>query len=288
MNNGPSKRNYYRTIRIVISLTCVYLGLLLVLYLFENQLVYPGSRYPNGNWSPNFVFEEVTLLAEDGTELVGWFLPGPNDDPQAAVHETILLFHGNAENVAQSTGRLGQLLQKHLNAEVFVIDYRGYGKSKGTPHQAGLLQDAEAALNWLMDRTGKSSEQIILFGHSLGGGPACYLAATYGSRALFLDRTFSSLVAAAQWNYPIFPVSGLMKNRFPSIEWIAKYEGPVFIAHGTNDRLIPITQARELYEAVVSDQKYLLEIEGWGHWDEFEQNYWEAVTDFYRETIQPL
>jgi len=177
------------------------------------------------------------------------------------------------------------LLRKHLGAEVFVFDYRGYGKSQGTPNQDGLLLDSKSALKWLMERTEKTPDQIIFAGHSLGGGPACYLAATFGCKGLILDRTFSSLVEAAQFNYPIFPVELLMQNRFPSKDWIAHYHGPVFIAHGTDDRLIPIEQARALFAAAPTDDKVLLEIDGWGHWDRFDDDYWRALKSFYQNSI---
>jgi fermentation-respiration switch protein FrsA (DUF1100 family) len=263
----------------------VYISVLLVLLVLENSLVYPGSKYPRGNWTPTeFAFEEVTYAAADGTQLVSWLLEptvtSQQVGPRADEQNVVLLFHGNAENVAQSARRMGVPLRDCLNATVLVAEYRGYGKSEGTPHQAGLLQDAEAAIKWLMERTGKVAQDIIVVGHSLGGGPACYIAANYHCRVLILDRTYDSLAAAAQWNYPVFPVKLLMRNQFPSDKWIQQFNGPVFISHGDQDRLIPVRCAERLHDLAPSEKKKLFLIEDWGHWDAFPKNYWVELANF--------
>jgi fermentation-respiration switch protein FrsA (DUF1100 family) len=255
------------------------------LLVLENKLVYVGSKYPRGNWNPTeFPFEEVTYAAADGTRLVSWLLEpvdgkhlaGPRSDEQ----KVVLLFHGNAENVAQSARRMGVPLRDCLNAVVLVAEYRGYGKSEGEPYESGILQDADAAMNWLSDRTGKSPDEIIVVGHSLGGGPACYIAGNQGCRALILDRTFDSLASAAQWNYPMFPVKFMMRNRFQSDTWIKQFTGPVFISHGDSDTLIPLQCAERLHEAAAGEKKKLHLIRDWGHWDAFPIDYWAELAEF--------
>jgi uncharacterized protein len=265
-------------------LAVVYLSVLLFLLILENKLVYPGSKYPRGNWQPTeFAFEEVKYQAVDGTQLVGWFLEAPGDTGAeffANNKQTVLLFHGNAENVAQSARRMGVPLRDRLGADVFVAEYRGYGKCEGQPSEMGLLQDAEAAMKWLSKKSGKRATEIIVVGHSLGGGPACYIAAKQGCQALILDRTFASLASAAQWNYPIFPVKLVMRNQFRSDEWIETFTGPVFISHGEKDSLIPIQSAEQLYGAAGGAMKKLYRIPEWGHWDAFPENYWSELAEF--------
>lgn len=280
-----SRRPYVRICRTVVTVfALVYLAVLIMLLVFEDKLVYAGSKYPRGNWNPKeFQFEEVVYNAADGTKLVSWLLEPETANPSAGEsnkQKVVLLFHGNAENVAQSARRMGVPLRDCLNATVLVAEYRGYGKSEGDPSEAGVLMDAEAAMEWLIQRTGKSAQEIIVVGHSLGGGPACYIAANQGCRALILDRTYDSLVAAAQWNYPVFPVKWLMRNRFQSDEWIKQFTGPVFISHGDRDTLIPLACAERLHQAATSANKKLHLIREWGHWDAFPDGYWHELAQF--------
>ena len=291
-NLSPPKKSHFwlRLYRWGIVGAVVYLSVLLLLLLLENQLVFPGSKYPRGNWQPQqFEFEEVSYQAEDGTELVSWFLDADSnaglvDSIPEKDRCTILLFHGNAENVAQSAARMGRPLQDTLDADVLVAEYRGYGKSSGSPDEAGVLQDAEAALKWLCQKTSKSPKEIILVGHSLGGAPACYLAGKEGCRALILDRTFDSLASAAQRSYPIFPVKWLMRNTMRSDLWIKTYHGPVLVIHGDGDTLIPEDLARNLFNSATHEHKKLLILKDWGHWDAFPKHYWQDVLGFLNHT----
>ncbi len=268
----------------------MYLIVLLFLILNETKLVYPSSKFPRGNWEPDdFVFEEIEFLAGDGTRLVGWYLPANqkpetgddrNGEPVSQSTETILLCHGNAENVAQSANYMGNDFRKTLNANVFIFDYRGFGKSEGTPSEPGLIDDSESALQWLSDRSGLSPDKIIIVGHSIGGGPAVHLAGKFGCKALVLDRTFNSLVAAAEANYPIFPLRYFMQNQFRSDEKIADYDGPLFQSHGVDDQLIPLELAKKLFDTAPTENKRFLLFEGMGHFDWMPENYWPELKAF--------
>ena len=178
----------------------------------ETNLVYPGSKYPRGNWQPtDFEFEEMEFTSSDGTKLYGWFLPVDEpksgsdvaEDQGVEKRDVVLLCHGNGENIAQSAVNNGIYFRHYLNADVFVFDYRGFGKSEGTPDEPGVLADSEAALTLLCDKTGCSCSEVILVGHSIGGGPAIHLASKYGCKMLILQRTFSKLTAPAQNMLPL-------------------------------------------------------------------------------------
>jgi fermentation-respiration switch protein FrsA (DUF1100 family) len=288
----------YRRIlaRLLLYPILAYALILVLLLVFETSLVYPGSKYPRGDWSPRrFAFEEIEFQASDSTHLVGWFLPRPTpvSDQDSHLSETILLCHGNAENVAQASAYMGDKMRETLNADVFVFDYRGYGKSDGTPFEEGVLDDAESALKLLCERTQKKPEEITLVGHSLGGGPACHLAGKYSCKALVLQRTFSSIVDAGQANYPIFPVRYLMRNRFPSAEKIKNYSGPLFQSHGSDDEIIPIHLARELFANAATGRKQFYEVSGMKHFDPLPVGYWVTLRSFFvdlagNQTIPPL
>jgi pimeloyl-ACP methyl ester carboxylesterase len=275
-----------------------YVLVLIGLVANETALVYPASKFPQGNWSPaNFAFEEVQFKAADSTKLVGWYLPRPEslsvdppeagtgDEKQGRLCETVLLCHGNAENCAEAACYNGELLRTTLNADVFVFDYRGYGKSEGTPSEAGVLDDAEHALKWICQKTQKSPSEIVIVGHSIGGGPACFLASRFGCKALVLQRTFKSLAETAQYNYPMFPVRYLMKNQFPSKERIKGYDGPVFQSHGSEDKLIPLEHAKELFANASTSQKTFYEIPGMGHYDGWPAEYWHQLREFLEAVL---
>lgn len=263
----------------LITIVVAYLLVLVFLAFFENRLVYPGSKYPRGEWNPDgFVYEEIQFEAADGTKLVGWYLP------RSGATETVLLCHGNGENAAQASSFMGEQLRQHLNANVFVYDYRGYGKSEGSPNEPGLLLDSEAAFDWLCDRESKTCKEIIVCGHSLGGGPAVHLASTSGAKILIIQQSFNSIVDAAGTQYPWVPVSLLMKNRFPSEEKIKNFDGPLFCSHGDCDKVVPFKCGRQLYDAAVSEQKTFYRRVGLGHYDHWDNEYWTTLQEFVATT----
>jgi len=284
----PRKKRWL--LRILILLGVGYFAILGFLAANETYLVFPGSSYPKGNWTPeNFAFEEVEFQSADGTKLVGWFLPfedtpSPQDgNAEPFQPRTILVCHGNGENVSQSSRHNGQGFRNTLKANVFEFDYRGFGKSQGAPFEEGVLQDAEAALDWVCEKTGTKPAEVIIVGHSIGGGPAVYLASTKGCKVLVLQRTFTSLPDAAQIQYPWLPVSWVMRNRFPSEERIKSYNGPLFQSHGDADTLIPVELGKRLHEAAPNDNKYFLEVPGMTHWDPLPSRYWTLLVQFVEQ-----
>jgi fermentation-respiration switch protein FrsA (DUF1100 family) len=276
VSNSTQHRVWWQTVaRFVLLIAILYVVLVLVVCANETRLVYPGSKFPQGNWRPaHLEIEEVEFASADGTNIVGWLMFKQNAD------RWVLVCHGNAENVAQSAQRLGIPIQSALNANVMIFDYRGFGKSQGTPSEAGVLQDAEAALKWLNDRTDTTPDQIIVFGNSLGGGPAVHLAAKFGARALILEQTFASLVEPAKELYWFLPVSLMMRNRFPSAEKIAGCSVPLFQAHGNRDDVVPIESGRKLFDASPAAIRKFVVLNGIGHWDPYPASYWATLADF--------
>ncbi|MEM9413141.1 MAG: alpha/beta hydrolase, partial [Planctomycetota bacterium] len=251
-----------------------YCGLIVMLVVFENYLVYPGSSASRGNWNPSFPFQEITFQSKDGTKLVGWFLPQEN------ASETVLVCHGNAENVAQSSASNGRNFQKSLNANVFVFDYRGYGKSEGSPSEQGVLEDAESALAWLNKKTNTRPSDVVLVGHSIGGGPAVHLASKMGAKILFLQRTFGSIVEPAQSTYWFVPVNLLMSNRYPSKQKIKSCDVPLHQSHGDLDQIVPIWSGRNVFNNSPAKIKEFFVNEGRGHNDPLPVEYWNSIRNF--------
>src|SRR5207248_5963463 len=131
---------------------------------------------------------------------------------------------------------------QQLEMPVLIFDYPGYGRSEGSPSEAGCYAAAEAAYAWLVQTQQVPPGQIILYGGSLGGGVAVELARRQPHRALILVSTFTSIPDMAQQLYPWLPARWLVRNRFDSLAKIGQCTQPVFIAHGTADGLLPYTQ----------------------------------------------
>lgn len=227
-----------------------YLGVMLVLLLLENWLVYPAPRYPAGDWeAAHLPHEDVHFTSADGTKLHGWLVEHPR--PRAV----ILYCHGNGEHVAYNDDLLA-MLRDNFRVSVFAFDYRGYGRSEGEPFETGILEDAEAAQAWLAERTGLPQQEIVLMGRSIGGGVAVHLAAKNGARGLILESTFSSLPEVAARQFPWLPVGWLMKNRYDSAAKIEAYRGPVLFSHGDCDSLIPQSLAQKLFDAAPGEKEF--------------------------------
>jgi fermentation-respiration switch protein FrsA (DUF1100 family) len=257
-----------------------YLMVLLLLLLLENTLLYPAPAPLAGDWEAAHIeHEDVEFRSADGTRLHGWFLPHPS--PRA----TLLYCHGNGDQVAFLGDYLSDFRDRH-RVSIFVFDYRGYGKSEGSPFETGVLADAHAAQHWLAKRTGERADQLVLMGRSLGGAVAVDLAANNGARGLILQNTFSSLPDAAARLYPWAPVRLLMKNRYDSINKIGKYQGPVLFSHGTADTLVPYELGRKLYDAAPGPKEFYV-IDGGDHNHAEPPAYADAIERFL-DRLPPL
>lgn len=240
---------------------------------FEQKQVYRAARYPNGNWTPaGFKFEDAWFHSEDGTQLNGWYYP--HENPAAVV----LLAHGNGGNITGYADALRLLHDKH-RVSVMVFDYRGYGKSDGEPDEQGILEDARAARHWLARRANVDEHDIVLMGHSLGGGVMVDLAATDGARGLVLVNTFTSLPDVASHHLPLVPARLIMHNRLESISKIENYHGPLLQAHSEEDRKIPMAQGKRLF-AKANEPKRFVATSGTGHDDLLPDEFQKSLDDF--------
>jgi hypothetical protein len=264
----------WRMARLLLSL---YLLTLLMLLLLENNLIFPAPRYPQGDWNPvGFEFEDIYFESIDGTGLHGWYLDHPH--PRAY----LLHCHGNGEHVAFAAGVLDSL-RRNFDLAILAFDYRGYGRSDGSAHEAGVLKDGQAAQLWLADRAGIELDEIVLMGNSLGGAVAVDLAAKNGARALVLESTFTSMPDVAAQLYRWAPVRLLMRTKFDSLSKIHQYDGPLLQSHGTKDRLVPIKLGKRLFDAAAGQQKQFIEIEGADHNDPPSPKYLRALDRFLSE-----
>lgn len=217
--------------------------------------------------------EEVWFNADDGTRLHGWIFA--HENPQLA----LLYFHGNGDDAEQNADVMANL-RDELQATVFIFDYRGYGHSEGTPSEAGIIRDGQAAQRLLAERMGVAPNEVVLYGRSIGGGVAVAVASELGARALVVHDSFADMVAVAAHHYSYLPVRMLMRNRYPSAERIKDYDGPFLQVHGTADDVVPLEYAKPLFEASPSKRKRFVEVENGGHYGPLSPSAFEEVKEF--------
>lgn len=260
--------------RILATVLIVYAVALVLLLLFENSLVYPGASPVQGNYSTEIEFEDVYFTASDGTKLHGWMIPYPESG------RYVLYCHGNAENVARAGNGVAKEMGEAMKANVFVYDYRGFGKSDGKSSEAGIKLDTDAAMNWLCERFGVRPTDVIVEGFSLGGGPAVYVGTKRGAKGLLLQRTFSSLPDVAAEKHPWAPVRWLMQNRFDSAALIAGYNGPLLLSHGAIDQVVPFKFGKKLYDACPSADKQFFTRPDMDHFSYVDPVFLEMASQF--------
>ncbi len=242
----------------------------------ERQLIFHPMPHPKGNWQPPVTaIEDAWFTGKDGTRIHGWFIDHPS--PRAVV----LFTHGNAGNITLHANRL-RVLNEQFGLSVLVFDYRGYGKSEGSPSEQNILSDARAARRWLAKRTGISERDVVLMGRSLGGAVAVDLAAKDGARGLILESTFTSLPDVGAYHYPWLPVRSLMHHQLNSLGKIKLYRGPLLISHGDADEVVPFEQGKRLYDAAPG-QKEFVRMAGGTHNSPQSDDYLRALERFISE-----
>ena len=214
----------------------------------------------------------ITMIpGPDGGSIATLYLP----NPRAAL--TLLYAHGNAEDLGQVAPMLEEL-RRHGFA-VIGFDYRGYGASTGGPTTtSGAIRDLESVYEYAIHALGVQPSRLVLYGRSVGGGPATDLAARLPIAGLVLESTFTSAFVVMT-RVPLLPF-----DRFPNLRHIRHVNAPVLVMHGTADAVIPISHGRRLYDAA-SNPKQALWVEGAGHNDlalVAGQRFWNALAEFAR------
>ena len=212
---------------------------------FENFFIYFPHKYPKGDWSApeknlcRFPVSDVFLDTDDKETIHGWFYKNSSSD------NLLIYFHGNGGNI---THRFSwACLLAGLPTNVLLIDYRGYGRSTGSPNEDGLYLDAEATLSYAK-RQGFFPKNITLLGESLGGGVATYLAAKETFKLLILQSTFTSIPAMAGKVFPFLP-GFVVSTQMNNLERIKTIDTPLYLVHSRQDEIVPYHMGEKLYAA---------------------------------------
>jgi uncharacterized protein len=217
-----------------------YAGGVALLYFVQRSILFPipetRRTSPQAAGFPQA--EEHLLQTADGEQIIAWHVaPG-------AGKPLVIFFHGNGDILAWRAPWFATLTADGTG--LVAVSFRGYAGSSGSPGEAGLLNDAEAAYAFAAQRY--ASGRIVSWGYSLGTGPAVALAARHPTAALVLEAPYTSIADVAAAAFPFAPVRWFVRDPFHADHWIADVTCPVLIMHGGRDTTIPIRFGERLYE----------------------------------------
>lgn len=240
-----------------------YVGIGLLLYTFQYKLLYhPTPKI-------KIDYPQIVLHQKAADVVVHVLNMGHKN--------AILYFGGNAESMAQSADYIAA---QFPGFTCYLMDYRGFGESTGTPSEAALYRDALA----LYDRVAKKHARISIGGRSLGTGIATYVAAHRAVSKLALITPYDSIVSVAQGRYPFYPAKWLVKDRYDSLARVKDIQAKTFIVIAQNDKVIPREHTQKLIDAFNAEQLQVTVIKNRGHMDiSDDAGYYKIMQDFIGE-----
>lgn len=257
-----------------ILLTVLYLSACLFLFARQNRFIFFPSREISTLPSElQMVYEEVWLpviseknhqksTTEKVEKIYGWWLPAEAEGLGSKKSEWVLLFlHGNADNISEHLQHSHRFHQ--LGFSVFMVDYRGYGRSEGRfPTESTVYKDVETAWDYLVNQRGIPPDKIVIYGHSLGGAIAIELASHQPQAAgAIIEASFTSMRDMVDYQYPyfnIFPIDLILTHRFDSINKVRNLKMPILFTHGTADETVPTYMSQALFDAANEPKKLFI------------------------------
>ena len=246
-------------------LVLAYIGLVIALYFGQSNRVFmPRKDVLETPKSIGLKFEDIQIRTKDNVNLSAWFVPAKDKDP---IGKGVILFcHGNGGNIGNRVSYLP--IFKDLGLATFLFDYRGYGKSEGQPSEEGTYKDVEAAWQYLTQERKIPPQKIMIYGESLGGAIASYIAQTTtqqnpqnSAAGLILTSTFTSISDRAAEIYPFLPIRLLSRFSYNSIDRLPNIKIPVLIIHSTEDEIIPFHHGEKNFQ-VANSPKKLVKLRG--------------------------
>lgn len=261
------RRGYSPFLRAIVVVVVTIVLLAGAIMLFEDRFIYFPSKYPEGLWErperhvrEGEIFpliEDVYLTASDGIRIHGWFCTPQQrlngEDKPLTAEMTLLYFHGNAGNISYRYEFIRKLMT--IPVSVFIIDYRGYGKSEGTPSEEGFYRDAQAAWDYLVNSRGLKASQIIIFGKSLGGAVGIDLATKIDPAGVIIQSSFTSIADMAKRVMPLVP-GFLIRTKMNSVEKIRRVRTPKLFIHSPVDEVVPYELGRRLYDEAIEPKQF--------------------------------
>ncbi len=243
--------------------------------LHNNLIFYPTKEIFSTPSRMGIGYEEVFIDTEDGEKLYGYFLAA-----KEKTNKVFIYLHGNAQNVGDWWLAPAEI-QKYININALLIDYRGYGKSTGTPSIEGANLDAMAMHNYLLIERDFKPENISIYGRSMGGAIGIELATKVQIKSITVQSSFLSLRKIAKDLYPLIPEILVQGKHWDSEKLIKNIKVPILISHGDKDEIIPVSHSYELYK-LANEPKKLIILKGSSHNDVssyFNNEYFETLNE---------
>lgn len=238
---------------VLISLLFIFSGV--YLYFTQHKMVFfPGKNLVMTPDEIGLQYEDLYIQSGDNEKINAWYFPykGSIEIPDRKV---VLFCHGNAGNISHRIETVEYILE--LGANIMLFDYRGFGKSEGSPGEEEVYQDALVCYNWLINEKGFTPDQVIIFGRSLGGAVAVDLASKVACSGVIVESSFTSAKAMAKEIFPIFPINLILKYKLNSIDKIGHIKCPVLVTHSTEDDIIPYKMGEDLFNAAEEPKKFV-------------------------------
>jgi len=256
----------------------------IVKLMITSLIFFPETSFYEHPRDYRFDYEEVTIEIDAETRLFGWYLKTQKELKGALLH-----LHGNAGNISSRLSKVQGWLERGY--DVFLLDYRGYGKSTGSiGYQDDLVQDAKAGLEWMIQNKKIAMNQVVFYGESLGSYPAIRLAVEHQAQGLILEAPYTSFKELARKHYSTLPkmmTDCLLKNfEFPNEQWIHQIKIPVLIIHGTLDETCPYDMGEKLFE-MAPEPKTFFSVPGAAHNDlpiKSGEDFWQKPYEFLERT----
>ncbi len=256
MLNTAPKNLKQKAKKVFLVLLALYLVIGLVLFVFQENFLFRPVELPQDHvFKLQYDFDEHFLETNDNAKIN--VLHIKPKDPRGA----ILYFHGNAGNL-ERWSKITEYFAG-LNYDIYIMDYRTYGKSTGKLSEEVLYNDAELCYQYL--RQFWDEEHITVYGRSLGTAMASRVAATHNPKQLILEAPFYDIADVAQRRFPIYPINYLLKYELSNFKHLQRVKCPVTIIHGTKDYVVPFNSGEKLYKSSSKEKTSFTIIEGGGH-----------------------
>ena len=242
--------------------------------LIESHIFFPQTYWDFTPDQYGLDHQDIWITTSDSVRIHGWLIPSENKKA------LFLFFHGNAGNISH---RLDNVKRLHdLGLTVFIVDYRGYGKSEGKITEKGMFLDAEAAHAKALEIANQIGLKLVVFGRSLGGIAAVHACAGRHCAGLILESTFTHLGDMAQVFFPMPFVNSGLRHRFNALGEIGRVMSPILFFHGNLDEIVPFEFGKALFEGAPEPKEFVT-LSGAGHNDTYlvaGKSYFDKMSSF--------
>jgi uncharacterized protein len=217
----------------------------------EDRVIFQPTSIALKNRSLNSRPESRGVPATpDGVRLHGWYIP------RSEARSTLVWFHGNAGSISHRRDNI-KLLHDKVAVNIFIFDYRGYGRSEGGASEEGTYLDGEAALELVGKQLGTEPSKTVLFGRSLGAAVVAEMAKRHIVQAVILESPFVSIAAMARVTLPFLPIAPFLKTRYDIRAKIQSVKAPILVLHGDRDEVVPFAQGKSVFDAAPEPKIFL-------------------------------